>query len=152
MRKILPSVPHFRQSVDGACLPACARMLTAFWGNSHSEAELAKILGTKRSGTPIYNSKYLEKLGYKVIVTPLTEETIKSYLADNQPIIARVWMAMLDLGAPSASHVVVVVGYDEQFVYLNDPAHPAAARPVIWDAFLAAWAEYDEMSIIITKG
>jgi hypothetical protein len=46
---------------------------------------------------------------------------------------------------------VVVVGYDESVVYLNDPAFASAPQPVVWDAFLAAWAEYDETAVAIAK-
>ena len=47
------------------------------------------------------------------------------------------------------SHVAIVVGYDERYVYLNDPAFPTAPQPVLWDGFLAAWEEYDRMAAII---
>ncbi len=145
------SVPHFEQSVDGACLPACARMVTAFWGEQFSEATLAFLLNTKRSGTPLFNIKQLENIGYKITVTSLTQKELETYIDQGQPVIARVWTTMLDLDTPSASHVVVVVGYDNEFVYLNDPAFYAHHRPVLWDAFLAAWAEYDEISVIIAR-
>jgi uncharacterized protein YvpB len=49
----------------------------------------------------------------------------------------------------NTSHVVVAVGFDDDFVYLNDPAYPPAGRAVLWDEFLAAWAEFDETAAII---
>ena len=47
------------------------------------------------------------------------------------------------------SHVVVVVGFDETYVYLNDPALNEPAQATVWDSFLAAWAEFDETGIVI---
>ena len=72
-------------------------------------------------------------------------------LNDGLPIIVRVWTAMLDYWPVTTSHVVVVVGYDNTFVFINDPAFAAAPQSVLWDAFLAAWAEYDETAVIIAN-
>jgi uncharacterized protein YvpB len=58
---------------------------------------------------------------------------------------------MLDYWPVETSHVVLIVGYDEQNVYINDPAFAEAAHTVPWDAFLAAWAEFDEMAVIIHR-
>jgi hypothetical protein len=44
----------------------------------------------------------------------------------------------------------VVVGYDERSVFFNDPAYPNAPQRVVWNAFLAAWAEYDETAVVIS--
>lgn len=148
----LPSVPHFEQSRDGACLPACVRMVLAHWGQSHSEEELVKLLGTKVYGTPISHVKRLSRQGFLVEVASLTEEQLRNHLTAEQPIIVRVWTAMLDYWRDEiTSHVVVAVGFDETFVYLNDPALPHAPQPVSWDSFLAAWAEFDETAVIIYR-
>lgn len=49
-----------------------------------------------------------------------------------------------------SSHVAVVVGYDDEYVYLNDPAFADAPQRVLWDGFLAAWEEYDRMAAIVS--
>jgi uncharacterized protein YvpB len=56
---------------------------------------------------------------------------------------------MLDYWEVETSHVVVVIGFDESLVYLNDPAFSLVPQAVLWDAFLAAWAEYDETAVLI---
>jgi len=38
-------VPHYQQSAEGYCLPACARMVLAYLGLERTEAEIAKVLG-----------------------------------------------------------------------------------------------------------
>ncbi|MBK9092644.1 MAG: C39 family peptidase [Anaerolineae bacterium] len=50
MPNVLLPVPFFRQSRDGFCLPACAAMILAYWGQMTSEAEMSKLLQTKSSG------------------------------------------------------------------------------------------------------
>lgn len=53
MPNVLLPAPHFRQSRDGYCLPACVRMVLAFWGDLRDEETLTRQLGTKRHGTPM---------------------------------------------------------------------------------------------------
>jgi ABC-type bacteriocin/lantibiotic exporter with double-glycine peptidase domain len=147
---VLLSVPHFEQSRDGACLPACVRMVLAYWDQSLSEAEVAKILGAKAYGTPISNVLRLDRQGFQVDLAPLTPDQLKDILLVNRPVIARVWTPMLEYWPhEDTSHVVVVVGFDETYVYLNDPALSKPAQATVWDSFLAAWAEFDETGIVI---
>ena len=150
MPSVLLPVPHFEQSRDGSCLPACVQMVLAFWGDEQTEATLARRLGTKEYGTPISNVVQLRDKGYDVMVGSLTKVGLESYLANGQPVIVRLWTAMLDHWDIITSHVVVMVGYDESAVFINDPAFSTAPQPVSWDAFLAAWAEYDETAVVIT--
>jgi ABC-type bacteriocin/lantibiotic exporter with double-glycine peptidase domain len=150
MPNVLLPVPHFEQSRDGNCLPACVQMVLAFWGDQQTEAALVKELGTKEYGTAISNAVRLRDKGYNVTVSSLTRASLESYLANRQPVIARVWTAMLDHWDVITSHVVVVVGYDESGVFLNDSAFDTAPQAVNWDAFLAAWAEYDETAVVIS--
>ncbi len=143
--------PHFKQSKDGLCLPACARMVLAYWGYTVSEAGVAKILGTKPFGTPISNIKQLRQIGYQVDLASLTLAQLKAYINNGHPVITQVWTTMLDYWGweTGSSHIVVVIGFDETFVYLNDPAFVEAPRRILWDGFLAAWAEFDEMAVLI---
>ncbi len=146
------STPHFEQSRDGLCLPACARMILAYWRHFVSEAKSAQLLGTTRSGTPISKIVRLRRWNYRVDFGSITQNELQSSIDQGTPIIAQVWPVMLTYWASNAhgSHVVVVTGYDERFVYLNDPALSQADQPLLWDAFLAAWVEFDETTAIVT--
>jgi uncharacterized protein YvpB len=126
-------------------------MVLAFLGDEQTEAFLVNQLGTKRIGTPIRNVERLSDKDYNVTLGQMTGVELESYLNDGQPVIGRVWTVMLDYWDVATSHVVVVVGYDESRVFLNDPAFPSSPQPVAWDSFLAAWAEYDETAVIISR-
>jgi ABC-type bacteriocin/lantibiotic exporter with double-glycine peptidase domain len=126
-------------------------MILSYLGNEQSESRLSKLLATKPSGTAISNAKHIQKLGYQVLIKTLTREEIETYLIENKPIIARIWTAMLDYWTITTSHVVVVVGFDDESVYVNDPSLPTAPKAIAWNAFLAAWAEYDEIAVVITR-
>ena len=149
MPSVLLSAPHFEQSADGACLPTCTRMVLAYYGDLRTEATLSVLLGTKPYGTPISNVSRLAAWGYRADLVTLTRAELEAWLDQGVPIIVRVWTGMLDYWSVETSHVVVVIGYDDDGVILNDPGVTGPARLVLWDAFLAAWAEFDETAVVI---
>lgn len=151
MPAILLPVEHFSQSDDGYCLPACAQMVLQYYGRRLSEQYFVDLFqATAPAGAIFSYGMRLERLGYRVTFGSLTEAELRSTLNRGIPLICRLWTVMLDhwMGEETP-HVAVVVGYDERYVYLNDPAFPTAPQPVLWDGFLAAWVEYDQMAAII---
>lgn len=151
MPNVLLPVPHFEQIRDGSCLPTCVQMVLGYLGDERTEAELSKLLDTKAYGTPIRNAERLREDGYEVWVRQITRTDLASYLDAGMPVTVRVWTTMLGYWDVITSHVVVVIGYDDSFVFINDPAFSNAPQQVVWDAFLAAWAEYDETAVVISK-
>jgi len=144
-------VPHSEQSRDGACLPACVRMVLAYLGDDRSEAEIALLLGTKTYGTPISRVVRLRTWGYLGDIGSLSQQELVSHLDRNTPVIARVWTGFLAYWSQATAHVVVIVGYNERQVLINDPGMPHAPVSVVWDEFLMAWAEFDETSVVIHR-
>ena len=118
MPNVLLPAPHYEQSRDGYCLPACVQMVLAYLGDERTEASLVKYLETKEYGTPIRKVENLREDGYRVEVRGLAHGELESYLNDGLPIIVRVWTAMLDYWPVTTSHVVVIVGYDDTSVVL----------------------------------
>lgn len=149
MPNVLLQAPHFSQSRDGMCLPACVRMVLAHQGRNFSEEAIATLLRTKDFGTPISNAVHLEQWGLSVDVGRWTESRLKAELLEGRPVIARVWTAMLDYWEVETSHVVVVVGFDDEGVYVNDPAAEIWPIHVSWNGFLAAWFEFGQTAVII---
>ena len=64
----------------------------------------------------------------------------------SQPVA---WARLKNAHRVVARSSLRVVGFDDVQVYLNDPAFANAPQMVLWDSFLAAWAEYDETAILI---
>lgn len=149
MPNVLLPVPHFEQTSDGRCLPACVQMVLAYWNHSISERDVALLLGTKAFGTAFENVEKVRKLGYSVHFAALSSGQLRAELQRNHPVICRLWTIMLSYWEIETSHVVVAIGFDDDFVYINDPAYPPARRAVLWNEFLAAWAEFDETAAVI---
>ncbi len=60
------NVPHGKQEFLYSCVPACARMVLAFFGSHHSEAELRALKRTDPNGTPVRRLTELPYLGFDV--------------------------------------------------------------------------------------
>ena len=44
-------IPHYEQELNNSCLPACARMVLAYFGIEKSEQSIRILLKTKPAGT-----------------------------------------------------------------------------------------------------
>lgn len=141
-------LPHSQQSAEGYCLPACVRMILAYWGIERSEAEVRRVLGSRSFGTPSYAVERLSRWGMHVRYGEWSiSQRIKS-LASRVPVIAFVRTAFLD----HVAHAVVLVGCEEnQRFWMHDPAIPAGPTAVSWPGTLAAWAEFGYRGAAITR-
>jgi len=145
-------VPHCKQSRDGACLPACARMVLLYLGLEVSEKRLARLLGTRSFGTPAGNLMRLTRLGLRVTFAPLSETSLRRHLQNGIPCIVLVQTEALPHWDCETYHAVVLVGLTEDTVYLNDPDADTAPQAASLQAFLLAWSEFDNLAAVITKG
>jgi ABC-type bacteriocin/lantibiotic exporter with double-glycine peptidase domain len=128
-------------------------MVLAFYGVQASEEELSRLLGKTRTGTPVLNIELLEQVGSGVRVESgvFDVEQLKQFLDEGSPVIVAVMTAALPYWNADRPHTVVVVGYDEQAVHLNDPKYPAAPQTVRWDEFLAAWEGFEGFGAVVRK-
>lgn len=139
----LLKVPHYEQEKASSCLPACARMVLAFYNHVSSETKLAKLLGTQKFGTPAPNIRRLEQLGFSVTYESGAFSLIKDYLGKNIPCLVFVQTGDLAYWQENTAHVVVAIGIDETTIFVNDPAFEDAPKSVAVDDFLLAWSEFD---------
>lgn len=149
MSAVWLKVPHILQNNDGYCLPACASMVMAYWQNPTSQEKIAHLLEASEQGVPASRIRRLEQWGYKVIYQPATPLDLRAWIAQGIPPIVLVETEFLEYWYVSTTHAVVVIGLDERFVYLNDPAFDSAPQRASWDGFLAAWAEMDDLVAVI---
>jgi ABC-type bacteriocin/lantibiotic exporter with double-glycine peptidase domain len=113
---------------------------------------LLKLLKVKPFGTPGRNLKNLATLGMEVIYREGSLDEIKGHLLDGRPCIALVRTASLSYWTYSTDHAVVVVGFDENTIYLNDPAFEDHPQSVSVTGFELAWMEFDyRYSVIVPQ-
>ena len=86
----------------------------------------------------------LERLGVTVVHKQGTLDEIHQHLSNNRPCIAFVKTGNLPYWKRDIDHAVLVVGLDDQIVYLNDPDHERAPVEISRGDFDLAWLERDE--------
>src|SRR5262245_44121460 len=136
------NVPHFFQSDETNCGPACLRMIFAPLGVTHDEGAIANQCGVTplgctaqdlASGARAFglNAEELQIHGEPDAVAALSNLT---------PFVAMIDLAALCLGVPLFSwHFVVPLTVANDEVTYHDPAEGPDRRVKLAD-FLAAWA------------
>ncbi len=145
------SVPHITQGIDALCLPTCVAMVLAYWESPVTVGRIAQLFDSTPYGTPTSRCQRLTNWGWRVIHQPTTLQTIQYHLAQNTPVIVSLRTGFIDYWKQDMAHVVVVVGMDNEALYLNDPSFDIAPQRSSIDGFLAAWIEQDEIAIVIEK-
>ena len=143
-------VPHYRQSNPGACLPACARMVLAALGHTHTEAELAQAMGSYSFGTPAGRVTRLRELGYQVVYGTATLDELRSHLAGGHFPIVFVAADFLPWADFSGFHALVLVATTDTEVLVMDPSLEEGPTSMTIDAFLLTWEEFDSRVAVIS--
>jgi hypothetical protein len=100
-------------------------------------------------GGPFRNLRHLEALGVEVLIKHGELGALRSQLENNLPAIVLVDTAQLSYWAEGTSHAVVVVGIEDDLIYLNDPAFPDAPKIISVNEFELAWIDLDQFYALI---
>lgn len=143
MLPLLP-VPYLQQPHDGYCLPACVSMILNYWKIPLTQERVANLLGTTDVGTPISRVQRLTKHKLQVRYAAHGEwEDIQTAIAARLPVIVAVHAAWLPYSRIQSQHALVVIGCDEQTVFVLDPAANNEPIELSQNAFLTAWIEME---------
>jgi len=142
-------VPHRLQEEDTGCLAACAQMVLDYLGIGISQAALNRLLGLTSIGTPYSNIRRLTALGVKVNIHSGDENDLRAAIDNSMPPVAFVKTGDLPYWQGNTSHAVLLVGYDDEAVYINDPIFASAPQRVGWDEFMLAWDHLDNCYALI---
>ncbi len=123
---VLLAKKHYKQELRASCVAAAARMLLDYHDIANvPEAELRRILKTKPDGTNVLNLLFLKdekRWGLEVeIARANPDELFAAIRLHRIPVIAFVDTTPLPHWNESTAHVVLVVGYNEEPVIINDP-------------------------------
>jgi hypothetical protein len=77
MASVSLTVPHYEQEFGYSCLPACVRMVLAFHGQFHSEADLRQLLKTTTQGARACNLLAVRGLGLDVQAAATSYVSVK---------------------------------------------------------------------------
>ncbi|MEI8103812.1 MAG: cysteine peptidase family C39 domain-containing protein [Candidatus Moraniibacteriota bacterium] len=147
MKKMLPVKP-FQETLNASmCGPASLKIVLDYYGVEKTEEELATLcdkdddLGTDDQGL----KKAAEQLGFKVeIHNESTFEDIKGWIGKGVPVIVN-WFTRgrMDYADSDVSdgHYSVVMGLDEEYIYLQDP-ETGSMREIEREDFMTVWFDF----------
>lgn len=149
---LLLGLKHHRQT-QSDCLAACASMVLEYLGISYEYNRLMHMLGTTNDGTPFSNLKRLaSSLDLSVVYNKNHEDLsiFEQNISIGLPIIVAVQTWPLPYWQQlNTDHAVIVVGINDEDIFLYDPYFAAIPQIVDLDSFLTAWSERDfEYSVI----
>ena len=128
MKKL--SVPYISQWDTNAsyskndCIPTCSAMLIAYYGGNTTPDQISSKIGTQGLVNFDQIRKALDTFGYKLIgETYKTMDDLRKSIDKGIPFIAIVHYGDLPnrQDTYTGGHAVVVTGYDDSNVYVNDP-------------------------------
>lgn len=148
MNKILLDVKPFQETLNAdMCGPASLKIILEYYGVEKSEEELAKMAGHKKGlGIDDGGIKITtEKLGFKVkIKNNSSFKDIEKWLKKDVPAIVD-WFTRgrTDYGdsATADGHYSVVMGLDDEFIYLQD-SELGAMRKIKRSDFMRVWFDF----------
>ena len=138
----LLNVPLHRMQQEADCLAACAAMELDYIGHRLAYSDLLRLLGVGEFGAPASRIARLASRGVSVEYGEGTWEMIETFVDDDQPVIVLVRTGELPYWqGVDTFHSVVIVGYDQTRVFVNDPYFEDAPKTVMRGDFLLAWLE-----------
>jgi ABC-type bacteriocin/lantibiotic exporter with double-glycine peptidase domain len=135
------TIPYHKQNKDHTCGPASLRMVLEFLGIIKTENELEKLAETVEEGTtPEKLSNAAKSLGlHCYIKSPSSEQEVKNIIDSGLPVI----VSYFDT---DELHYTVLVGYDENKFYFNDPWNGDDPVPEMEiEKFIPLWYDRDNL-------
>jgi ABC-type bacteriocin/lantibiotic exporter with double-glycine peptidase domain len=145
---LLP-VLHRRQQRQADCLAACAAMILDYFQVPIDYRDLVKRRRIESYGAPFTNLRYLESSSIQVQIQGGTIDSVREYLERGIPPIAFVNTEQLGYWNESTSHAVVVVGIEDNQIYVDDPAFADAPMAIPTDEFILGWIDLDQFFAVI---
>jgi ABC-type bacteriocin/lantibiotic exporter with double-glycine peptidase domain len=120
-------------------------MVLHYWGVEKEQEELAQLFGVEPEvGVPAGRISRLKVFDMNVIYDEGEWEVVDDCLTKSIPVIAAIQAGELSYWQGELfQHAVVVVGHDESYVWILDPATKTQPIVVPIDEFMLAWGEMD---------
>lgn len=142
---LLSGIRSKQQQDDLDCLVVCCQMVLSYLGIDKDETWLWKQLRSD-SITPFSKVKNLAaELGLAVELSSWQDDLtlFAPFIEVGLPVIVAVNADITSQWPYYRDHAVIVVGFDDTQVFVNDPAQSEAPLAVDIDTFLLAWANRD---------
>lgn len=142
-------VPHGKQELKTSCGAAALKIVFQYFKvGPQSESEIRRLVKTSYSGTRTQNIiAACKKFGLKTKARyNMDRHELEAWLDKKKPVIVclQAWGTPKDYKNKTSGHYVVAIGYDEKYVYFQDPLMKEKVRGHIpWDEFIKRWRDAD---------
>lgn len=120
--------PDVRQSAAFDCGAAAVQGVLHYYGEVHDEADIVQALGTTpEDGTQVGRiAGYLVEQGFSILAGRMSIRDLEGWVDLKVPVILDIqaWAEVDNVDYTKSveyGHYVVCVGYDADFIYLEDP-------------------------------
>jgi ABC-type bacteriocin/lantibiotic exporter with double-glycine peptidase domain len=124
-------------------------MVLAYWRRDVTYSALLRLLRIQPYGAPAGNIRLLSGLGVRVTYSKTSLRGLEALLDQGLPVIVFVRTGELPHWTYQTDHAVVVVGFDEDHMCVNDPDRSGAPIAVPAGDFELAWMERDHAYAVI---
>ncbi len=147
--RLLP-VLHYQQQRQSDCLVACTFMVLDYLQVPVNYQRVGKLLQAISGGTPFRNLRHIKSIGLSVLIEDGNIEILRKHLTSGlPPIVAVNTGQLLSYWSEQTDHAVVVLGIEDNLIYLNDPAFALAPQAVALAEFELAWLDEDYLYAVI---
>ncbi|HXV99861.1 MAG TPA: cysteine peptidase family C39 domain-containing protein [Anaerolineae bacterium] len=145
--------PFFSQERPESCVPACLRMVLAYYGLQHTEAEIYTCCETDVDGTlPSAAVRCAQHLGFNASAPRLPGlDALKEHLRAGQ-IFPIVYLNLSPVLGVNVIHAMIVENIDVQAdqVQVIDPAYPPSGqRTIPLGLFEVGWRLVQNQTILV---
>ena len=117
--------------------------------------DIRRLLKTKPAGTNPLNVVRLREWDLDASVTFSNLDELKVYLTHKKCPIVLLWTGELNYWDSNKYldhlHAVVIIGYENETMLVNDPAFSEYPQSISLNEFLEAWSYSQQMLILIEK-
>ena len=125
-------------------------MALDYLGHRVDYPRLLKLLKIKPYGAPASNIRLLAALGLNVVYSKTDLGGLEAMLEAGHPVIVFVRTGDLPYWTYSTAHALLVVGFDEDRLYVHDPHSSDAPIAVPRHDFELAWLEREYYYALVT--
>lgn len=142
-------VPPKPQELSFSCGAGALRSVLHYFNIKKTEEEVRKVAKTNEDdGTRTQNLiKAARHFGLETKAKyNMDEQNLKDWLDEKKPVIIcfQAWGNKKQYKDKKSGHYAVVIGYDEENVYLQDPAiHTKHRGHIPWKEFIKRWHDVD---------
>ena len=126
------------------CGPTCIVMVLQYWNINVSVDEAGQVIDPEMDGCHTYELvRYLE--GFDVNIYEFNSiEELQIWIRRNHPVVVLQWASE----AKKVGHYRVVIGFDANYVYLNDPN--GFEDRMSYELFFMLWTKHDQYALTIS--